>query len=310
MGAPRVLAWVDKAGATKAIDAPPAFYADPKVSPGGRLVAASIIEPSGARDIHLIDTERGTTTKLTFGGINRTPLWSHDGKAIFYIVYDAAKNMSALWSRPPVPGGTPRRLREIGGQIYLEDLSRDGSTMTMQVVSAGSGPGTTGETTRVGRLSLANPGAPDALKVTDSFWWSAISPNGQWLAHVAPDAGGRLEIFVQSFATAERIAQVSTTGGMEPRWAPDGRTLYYLQDDKLIAVPIEPGPAFSFGRPETLMTGLPQWPIDSGQTYHIAPGGNRFLMMQGAAARAGSNELRVVFNWFSDLRRAVAGAGR
>jgi hypothetical protein len=182
--------------------------------------------------------------------------------------------------------------------------------MTMQVVSAASGPGTTGESTRVGRLSMANPGAPDALKVTDSFWWSAISPNGLWLAHVAPQASGQLEIFVQSFATTERIAQVSAAGGMEPRWAPDGRTLYYLADDKLFAVPIEPGPTFSFGRPQPLINGLPQWPIDSGQTYHIAPDGNRFLMMQWAAVRAGSNELRVIFNWFSDLRRAVAGAGK
>jgi serine/threonine-protein kinase len=310
MGAPRVLVWVDKTGATKAIDAPPAFYADPKVSPGGRLVAVSILEPSGARDIHLIDTERGTSTKLTFGGINRTPLWSRDGKTIYHVVYDATKNVSALWSRPSVPGGTPQRLREIPGQIYLEDISRDGSTMTMQVVSAAGGPGPTGETTRVGRLSVANPGAPEALKVTDTYWWSAISPSGQWLAHVAPDANGRLEIFVQSFTTAERIAQISTAGGTEPRWSPDGRTLYYLQDDKLIAVPIEPGPTFSFGRSQPLITGLPQWAIDSGQTYHLAPDGDRFLMMQWAAVRAGSNELRVVFNWFSDLRRAVAGAGK
>ena len=305
-GAPRVLAWVDKTGATNAIDAPPDYYADPKVAPDGRQVAVSVLEPTGTRDIRLIDTERGTSTKLTFGGINRTPLWSRDGRTIYYIVYDPAKNVSALWSRPSTPGGTPQRLREIPGQIYLEDISPNGSTMVMQVVSAASGPGATGENTKVGRLALATPAVPDALKVSDTYWWSTVSPDGRWLAHVGPDASGRIEVFVQSFATGERIAQVSTAGGMEPRWAPDGRTLYYLQDDKVIAVPIEPGPTFSFGRPRTLINGLPQWGIDSGQTYHVAPDGNRFLMMQWASQRTGPNELRVVFNWFNDLQRAVA----
>ena len=80
----------------------------------------------------------------------------------------------------------------------------------------------------------------------------------------------------------------------------------------------EPAPGFVFhefiagplsatlGRPRPLVNGLPQWAIDSGQTYHIAPDGDRFLMMQWAAVRTGSNELRIIFNWFGDLRRAMA----
>ena len=73
-----------------------------------------------------------------------------------------------------------------------------------------------------------------------------------------------------------------------------------------MAVPVESGPTLSFGRPRPLVNGLPQWAIDSGQTYHIAPDGDRFLMMQWAAVRTGSNELRIIFNWFGDLRRAMA----
>ena len=55
-------------------------------------------------------------------------------------------------------------------------------------------------------------------------------------------AGGMREVFTEQ-------RQVSTNGGMEPIWRPDGRELFYLDlDGRLMAVPISTGPTFDHGR--------------------------------------------------------------
>jgi hypothetical protein len=50
---------------------------------------------------------------------------------------------------------------------------------------------------------------------------------------------GRYEIVVQPFPKPTGKWQVSTGGGVKPRWSVDGRELYYLSpDNKLMAVAI------------------------------------------------------------------------
>ena len=78
---------------------------------------------------------------------------------------------------------------------------------------------------------------------TTDVYGAVISPNARWLAYVSTE-GGRGEVYVQSFASGGGRVQISTIGGVEPRWSPDGRTLYYLHNDELLAVPIEPGETF------------------------------------------------------------------
>ena len=79
----------------------------------------------------------------------------------------------------------------------------------------------------------------------------ALSPNGRWLAYTSP-ATGRNEIWVQPFGETEPPVRVSPRGGVEPRWAPGGDELYYLESNGMMAVPVKKGPAFDFGPPHML----------------------------------------------------------
>lgn len=97
-------------------------------------------------------------------------------------------------------------------------------------------------------------------------------------------------------------SQVSVAGGTEPKWSPDGRTLYYSQGDKLLAVPLEPGEAFVPGKSRTLLGGITPPITDSGQTYAVAPSGGRFLMLRPVREVAGPPEARLILNWFDELR--------
>jgi serine/threonine-protein kinase len=303
-GALRVLAWFDKSGAVSAIDAPPAYYFDPHVSPDGRRIAVSIVDRAGNRDIWIVDVTHGTSTKLSFGGINRTPQWSRDGRTLYYISYDREKETSAILAVPSSGGGSAERLREIPAQAFLEDVSPDNTFLVVQVL----GKVDTGYT-RIDRVSLTTTARAELVS-SNNAWHAEVSPDGRWLAHVSQMVNGPDEVFVQSIATGVRVSQISVKGGDEPRWSPDGRTLYNKQDDQLIAVPVESGEALKVGKPVTLLTGIPLWATDTHQTFHVAPAGDRFLMMRAADQRGAAPEVRTIFNWFSELRRTMSTSRR
>jgi hypothetical protein len=98
---------------------------------------------------------------------------------------------------------------------------------------------------------------------------------------------------------------VSNAGGFEPKWAPDGHTLYYVEADKLLAVPLETGAAFVPGKARELFGGLTPPVTDSGQTYAVS--GDRFLMLRPVREGGGPPEVRMILNWFDELRAIKTG---
>jgi hypothetical protein len=92
---------------------------------------------------------------------------------------------------------------------------------------------------------------------------------------------------------------VSTEGGEEPHWAPDGRTLYYRVDDRLMAVPIQSGVAFTAGKPTLALRGMYDLQSETGLSYAVDPRTGRFLMIRLASDRGGppADTFRVVLNW-------------
>jgi hypothetical protein len=95
---------------------------------------------------------------------------------------------------------------------------------------------------------------------------------------------------------------VSSEGGIIPVWAPDGRELYYVAGDSIVAVEVRSdGSAGSrrklFARSDFSF----RW-----HSYDPAPSGKRFLMIQrepGSFPR----QLNVILNWTSELQQR-AGA--
>ena len=146
-------------------------------------------------------------------------------------------------------------------------------------------------------------GEPQLLvsETADTFN-AAVSPDGRWLAYIS-QATGRYEVFAQSLISGGGRAAISTTGGIEPRWSPDGRTIYYENGDQLMAVPVEPGAALQPGRPKAIFSGVVYVSIDSAETYHVASSGDRFVMMQPADHHGTLQEVRAILNWFSELSR-------
>lgn len=145
----------------------------------------------------------------------------------------------------------------------------------------------------------------------------AISPDGRWLASVS-DESGRAEVYVRPFPAVDRGRwPISTGGGTEPRWAPNGRELFFtvrsggwLTPGVLMSVPVQSGSTFIAGQPAEVL----KIPAEASLAYDVARDG-RFLFHLQRSALSGEEaprgEIIVVQNWFEELKaRVPTGAAR
>ena len=107
---------------------------------------------------------------------------------------------------------------------------------------------------------------------------------------------------VVSFPAIDQKRQISTAGGMQPRWRRDDRELYYLAPDgAMMAVEFRVDPSVESGTPHALFnTGLN---VDMARDqFAVSPNGERFLIQlpeQGGT----ETPVTVVMNWTAALRK-------
>jgi eukaryotic-like serine/threonine-protein kinase len=100
--------------------------------------------------------------------------------------------------------------------------------------------------------------------------------------------------------------QISTEGGTEPVWNPNGRELFYRSGDKMMAVEIATQPSFAAGKPRMLFEGPYEPPPVPIPNYDVSTDGQRFLMLKPSELEAAApTQINVVLNWFEELKRRV-----
>lgn len=116
---------------------------------------------------------------------------------------------------------------------------------------------------------------------------------------------GAKQVYVRSFASALSGTgdtwQISTGGGSDPFWRGDGKELFYLNGNKLMAVKVKgDGESFQSGTPEQLFEA-PLLSPSGRYRYDVTADGKRFLMnTQLEKERA---TFTVVLNWPGLLKR-------
>ena len=78
-------------------------------------------------------------------------------------------------------------------------------------------------------------------------------------------------------------------------WSPDGKELYYVAGDAMMAVAMQPNGAF--GAPRRLFDRSSFLVNDRFQSYSVSPDGRRFLMIKLGADSA-PRQLNVILNGF------------
>jgi Tol biopolymer transport system component len=133
-----------------------------------------------------------------------------------------------------------------------------------------------------------------------------FSPDGKWLAYVS-DESGRPEVYVQPYPALDQRVPVSTDGGAEPVWSPDGRRLYFRSEKHVMVATFTATSPPEFSVPRMLFTDrFVRTQGENHTHYDVAPDG-RLLMLEDPAGLANRppGEMVVVLNWAEELKRLV-----
>jgi hypothetical protein len=255
-----------------------------RIAPDGRRVAVSINDAQ--EDVWLLDLEQRALSRFTFGsGAEGSPVWSTDGKRLFYTSNSAGATRVVTRA---VDGGQETDLS--GLAFFPSTISPDGAVLAGRAITTGSFD------VVILQLAGGRPLAPVIASAANETE-AAFSPDGRYLAYQS-DETGRSEIFVQAYPSGGR-SQITTTGGTDPRWTAGGRELVYRNGPTIVAVPITPQP-FAAGPARTLF-GVPNL-----QGFDVTADGQRFVLVTYAGNPAEAN-LALVTGWFEELNAKMAG---
>jgi serine/threonine-protein kinase len=289
------LVWVNRNGAEQPVAAPAHAYMFPRLAPDGRRVAVGITE-QGTQN-WLYDLSRDTLTRLTFEGkANLGPIWTPDGKRVAFNS-DKEGPPNLFWQLADGSGGLERLTTSQFAQTP-SSWSPDGQLLAFIEINP-----TTGVDVMV--LRLGDRKVQPFLQTPFNETSPRFSPDGRWLAYIS-DESGRFEIYAQPYPGPGGKWQISTEGGSEPLWNPNGRELFYRSGDKIMAVEIITQPSFSAGKSKVLFGGSYQPTPATLTNYDVSPDGQRFLMLKPSEqAQAAPTQINVVLNWFEELKHKV-----
>jgi eukaryotic-like serine/threonine-protein kinase len=291
------LTWFDRNGKSVGVLGDPGNYftPSPAFSPDGQRVAVQVQTGAGsvASDIWVYEIQRGIPTRFTFNpAAERAPLWSPDGSRI---VYGSTRNVTVdLYQKPANGTGDEELLLESGFDKYPMSWSHDGRFILYQEIAP-----------RVGGdlwvLPLEGERKPFTFLQTQfNELAPTFSPDARWVAYNS-DETGRMEIYVAPFPGPGGKRQVSTAGGMFPRWRGDGKELFYLAaNNRLMATEVDgTGAALDVGTTRPLFEAHLTGP---GYFYAVTPDGQRFLINKVIDQKE-APPMILVLNWTADFKK-------
>jgi Tol biopolymer transport system component/predicted Ser/Thr protein kinase len=313
------LVWVSHNGAEQPVAAPMRAYQFPRLSPDGRRVAVSISEQE--EQLWLFDLSRDTLTPLTFEGKqNYNAVWTPDGKRIAF-QSDREGPLNIFWQLADGSGGLERLTTSESNQFPIS-WSPDGQLLAfveinpttqrdIWVLRMGDPSPNSGQAPSASSGQVASAGLGQArtaqpfLRTRFDESVPRFSPDGRWLAYISNESG-HFEIYVQPYPGPGGKWQISTEGGTEPVWNPNGRELFYRSGDKMMAVEITTQPGFSAGKPRMLFEGQYEPSPATTPNYDVSRDGQRFLMLKPTeSAEVAPTQINVVLNWFEELKQKV-----
>ena len=289
------LTWLDLSGRVlgKVGDKSEAY--SPQISPDGRRAALVLGDP--ANDIWIYDLVRGIRTRLTTGAVaTPAPLWSPEGSEIIY-TSQAKPGTFVLMAIPSDGSGKPREIYTSTERIEPSDWSRDGRHVLVTRGSIGASD--------IWVVPLADPSkifplvvSPAPLDTSGQF-----SPDGRWVAYRSNESG-RTELFVTPFPAGGARFQISANGATQPRWSPDGHSIYYVSPESDL---VQASLKFDAGRLEVqetrslFPTNFYFGPRVGLVGYVLRPDGKAILA--NSAGDVGASRVELVVNWDAVLPR-------
>jgi Tol biopolymer transport system component len=259
------------------------------LSPDGRRLAVE--GRDGGFDIWVYDLEREIKTRFTNDAAAETlSAWTPSGDEISYAsdrngTYD-------IFSKPSSGNGEAKLL--VG--TPLDELGPDWSPDRRFLIYMAGSRETRSQLLYRERRQDGSLGEPVVfLKTSFNERAPRFSPDGSFVAYVS-DESGKLEVYVRDFPKGANRWQISSNGGNAPRWRRDGKEIFYLQRNTLMAASVTTRPSFSAGAPAALFE---RGTLQVG--YDVSPDSKRFIILDKPAGEPPLS-IHIVHNWFEEFR--------
>ena len=286
---------VERSGRAQLLRPEMTNYGDPRFSPDGKRLVMVIRSAAGAPDLWILTVADGGITRLTNDGGNDRPAWTPDGRRIAWRTKGAKTAYDVKWAAYD-GGSAPEVLVSDAwsadfaksGRFFVVNTVRDTSSSDIDMIAQDS--------THRRTLFVGTPSTEVAERV---------SPDGAWVAF-ASNQSSRYEVYVKAASGPSGVHRVSTDGGHEPVWSPDGHELFFRTGSKLVAATISTKPEFAVVRRDPLFDDVYQLGSNFAN-YDVAPDGRSFVMVK--PANAGEPPV-VVLNWLDELRERMKQVAR
>jgi Tol biopolymer transport system component len=201
--------WMDRSGRRLGLLGEPGPWHNFDLSRDGRLVIAATRRRGVSSTLFLLDTLRGVTSAVLDGPEPASdPTWSPDGRRIAYRIRNTLVARAAQ-------GGSETILRSEA--VFPDSWSHDG-----RFIAFG---GARQDHYDLFAIDVETPKREPVLLATGNPVADEprFSPSGRWLGYQASTQTGADQIYVIPFPPTGERWQVSSDGGVPPRWSPSGR---------------------------------------------------------------------------------------
>ncbi len=290
------LAWLDRAGNLVGRIGEPTSYTfggQPEISADGGLAAVAVLnEEQGRSDVFVVDLATGRKRRLTMDESDHSQVTWLSGNQLIALDHDK---------------GSAHVVRTLGGAIQDTLLSRRGWHWPLDASPDGRYYITWCSDIGVsdGLFAIPVQGAHEPIPITGAAGLPGsgqFSPDGRFVAFQATESG-RSEVFVVPFPSTGQRWQVSQAGGVEPRWNPNGRELFFFDpENHLMAAEVSTSTS-SLGFQVGDIRALFQFHGSGGTPrYDVSADGSRFLVTMPPAG-PGDPPVTIVSDWTSKLRK-------
>ena len=287
------LTWFDRTGKAAGTLGDPdrdGSPGNPELSPDGQRVVSER-NVNGNLDVWLIDILRGAFTRFTFdAATDDYPLWSWDGKQIIFS--SNRKKTIDLFIKSSSGAGSEQILLEPSDPRIAFSWSTDGRFLLY---------GENNSKTLADLWALPMQGERKPITVANSPFSESngqFSPDGRWVAYQSNESG-RFEIYVVPFPPGGGKWQISTSGGVSPRWRHDGKELFFIGPDGLMMATTvsASGTAFETAPPVSLFQTRLDGSVIAGSTKHqyAVSSDGRFLI--NTPSDSGGQPITLIQSW-------------
>ena len=278
----RQLTWFDRDGTMRgAIGQPQDSMHAPAISPDATRVAVAGLE-NGLTNIWIHEIGRAVKSRVTFGPRDVDPAWHPtDSRIAFQTTNWDVASVSADGGREPT------LLLKDPIPEFMSVWSRDAKYLVYGQFSP-KGQGDIWAIDAAGQRKAIVDGPFSAMAPT-------LSPDGRFVAFVSDETGTN-EVFVRTFPDGQGQRQVSSGGGMWPKWR--GTEIFFIEKSTLMSATVRTAPALQIDAPKVLFkledraAAFPLYDTLDGQ---------RFIIVR--TIKPPQNGIAIVQHWLAEFKK-------